>query len=568
MALSDTPSWVRFVDLVRNSSNALRYLFLAEQGAAQANPNTLSWTEIYTVAQVGIPNNTTIYGQCLLYGVNATDFAAPGDDFEVQIEVGGTTFQWRKNGGSWTTGVTIGAEVALGANGLKVSFLSTSGYTSGDTWKWERVAYLYSGSETTCLADVPRVDMYNTDIYISGVSRHILRLRNDFFTTIGYRRIYGKHAVIFANHLVVSQFAEAVYNSGAPSDPYSAATTPFNLGWSDLNNPDEFFATDINEADEYSIPSTDFPDTRSSGIMGLGKLGDLLYIYLSDAMYMMRYVGLPNVMQIDQAPFPKIGCRYGNSLVIAPSGHYFIGRNDIYFFDGVSAPSSIGEAVRSQFFSDIGGTPSSRDEWLFGYYDVGKEEVCWTYYIANGLFWQCRQMIYQERDKRWYFRNVPYIRCQGRLYGNREACVYGAYNAIYRDVEITDSVGIAAAVEDAVAFNGSMSFTEPTVTSHVTKYGLSRTIKEGDGQYIDAKLGTATHIEYAYKARNYVDQVLDSGFVVVANTWTPALKEGILTAPKIAAKCWQHRLTFKGTKVYGAKLNEWGDVGLTEGAEK
>jgi len=256
MALSDTPSWVRFVDLVRNSANALRYLFLAEQGAAQADPDTLAWTEIYTIAQVGIPNNTTIYGQCLMYGVNATDFATLADDFEVQIEAGGATFQWRKNGGSWTTGVTIGPEVSLGANGLKVSFLSTSGYTSGDTWKWERVAYLYSGSETTCLADVPRVDMYNTDIYISGVSRHILRLRNDFFTTVGYKRIYGKHAVVFANHLVVSQFAEAVYNSGAPSDPYSAATTPFNLGWSDLNNPDEFFSTDINEADEYPIPST------------------------------------------------------------------------------------------------------------------------------------------------------------------------------------------------------------------------------------------------------------------------------------------------------------------------
>lgn len=576
MALSDTPAWVRFIDLVRNSSNALRYLFINDQGMALADPEALTWTAIPVILQSEIPNRTTIHGQCLMYGFNLTDFGAVDDEFEVEID-GTNTFQWRKNAGSWTTGVSIGPEVALGANGLKVGFLDTTGYTTGDSWKWKR----YEWSDTVLGMDtnkhVPVTSVYETDLYVSTRNRNIFRIRDEIVNSVGYKKVFGHQAIVFANHLVILQFAEAAYAAGVPTDPWATVANQrsiaFMVAWSDLNNPDEFFATDLNEADEYPVPVTDFSDTRVDGLRAAGLLGDILILYTADSSYTMRYVGLPRVMQIDKTPWNGVGCRYASSLVITPKGHYFVGRNDIYFFDGVTEPQAIGEAVRAKFFDEAQNLSNlgenEREDWLYGYYDVGKEEVVWTYHyiLATGTY-QCRQVVYQERDKQWYFRNVPHVRCQGRLYGHRTRCVYGAFNRLLRDIDATVSAQVDATVQDSVTSLGALSYTQPYVTSHITKYGLSRTMKEGDGQYIDANLGTATHIEYAYKARDFVHQIESMSFIVSAFTWVVALVERVLTLPGITAKVWQHRLTFKGTKPIGARLDEWGDVGKTEGGEK
>ncbi len=56
--------------------------------------------------------------------------------FEVEIDAEGTpdTFQWRKNGGAYTTGVSItGAAQAL-SDGQTITFAATTGHTTGDKW--------------------------------------------------------------------------------------------------------------------------------------------------------------------------------------------------------------------------------------------------------------------------------------------------------------------------------------------------------------------------------------------------------------------------------------------------
>lgn len=56
--------------------------------------------------------------------------------FEVEIDAAGTpdTFQWRKNGGGWTTGVSItGASQTL-SDAQTITFAATTGHTVGDKW--------------------------------------------------------------------------------------------------------------------------------------------------------------------------------------------------------------------------------------------------------------------------------------------------------------------------------------------------------------------------------------------------------------------------------------------------
>lgn len=60
--------------------------------------------------------------------------------YEVQIdsELGGTlgvdTFQWRANGGAWTTGVDISGAAQTLDNGQQITFAATTGHTDEDQW--------------------------------------------------------------------------------------------------------------------------------------------------------------------------------------------------------------------------------------------------------------------------------------------------------------------------------------------------------------------------------------------------------------------------------------------------
>ena len=56
--------------------------------------------------------------------------------YEVEIDAEGTpdTFKWRKNGGGWTTGVSITGAAQTLDDGQTITFAATTGHTLGDSW--------------------------------------------------------------------------------------------------------------------------------------------------------------------------------------------------------------------------------------------------------------------------------------------------------------------------------------------------------------------------------------------------------------------------------------------------
>lgn len=56
--------------------------------------------------------------------------------FEVEIDAEGSpdTFKWRKDGGSWTTGVAITGAAQTLSDGQAITFGATTGHTLGDKW--------------------------------------------------------------------------------------------------------------------------------------------------------------------------------------------------------------------------------------------------------------------------------------------------------------------------------------------------------------------------------------------------------------------------------------------------
>lgn len=61
--------------------------------------------------------------------------------FEVAIDAEGSpdTFKWRKDGGAWTTGVSITGSAQTLSDGVEVTFAATTGHTLADAWIWGKL---------------------------------------------------------------------------------------------------------------------------------------------------------------------------------------------------------------------------------------------------------------------------------------------------------------------------------------------------------------------------------------------------------------------------------------------
>lgn len=499
-------SQIKLLQLVRNLSSNLRYFIINNKTARYVDPTSpATQVQIPVVTQVNKPNNATVTGECLLYGFNLTDFAATNDQIDVEIQTA-TTFRWRRNAGSWTSGLVIAAEVSLGANGLKVSFQTTTGYTAGNVWSWKRSAtHPYTGADATTASFPLTSAVYNKDIYVGGLERNVMRLRDDFLTSVGYSRAYGKYVCVFQGHLVIGQYAPGVYHAiNGIADSYNPATTPFNIGWSHLSNPDQFFSTDVNEADEYSFPQQAAHDWSNVGLTGLGELSDQLYAYLPDAIKVGVYVGLPTVMQF-RTVNPRIGNLFSSGLVIAARGHYFIGRDDVYKFTGTEL-TPIGAKIFTKLMTEMVPVTDTRYQMLTGSYDEDNGEVIFTYWInPTGSVYQARQAIYIEKTGEWYFRNLPSasasatdIYCQTKLPATWGKRVYGGSGIVYQDW--VTGTGGTYVKDDCVTVPVTPQYTTPTIETRVDYYGTKRSMKEFSQIALDYVFGTGTALAIKVEA--------------------------------------------------------------------
>ena len=562
----EADSTTRFCDVVKNANGDAKYLVLNEETARYVDVTTpATQVEIPTVLQTAVPNRTDEYGECLLSGISALDFDGAATYFDVEIETAGTsstpgTFQWRKDGGAWTTGATISTAGTTVGTGMKAHFLTTYGYTPGDRWTWTKGAYPYDGSSVNSKV-APQARTYKSDIYISPVDRHILRLRTDVLTSVGYKRIYGKYAAIFQNHLVIGQYAAGKYDAvEGVADGYDASTTPWTVGWSDLNDPDEFFSlptattTFDNEADTYEVPTTGFQDAGREGMTGMEIIRDRLYIYLSDSIYVMQYLGLPSVMRTTLL-FDKIGSLFSNGVVATPSGHYFIGRRDVFFFDGVSQPRPIGIKIADKLFSELVPESDANYDRLFGTYNADRREVCWTYWQKLDTdVYQVRQLCYREDDDQWHFRNLPSeVRCVGRLYSKYEKQVFGGDQRILKDMETGEED--AAVVDDETVLGGSTRQTSPQIEWHDTGLGQDNHLKTVDKVYADFEWTSSNGAKLFLKSRDFLGDSV--AWVHPDNAWSGDSPDQAFHFRTRSGKWFRARLEFPiGVKpVIGAKVN-------------
>jgi flagellar hook-associated protein 1 len=124
-----------------DTSNALAALgvntFFRSSGARDMSVNNVILNDKNNVAAARVNNNvgaaigadTNTSTGIITTGGPYTGAADGAYDIEI---TGPATFQWRKDGGAWTTGVAMGSPVSIGSEGVSVNF--NGAFVSGDTY--------------------------------------------------------------------------------------------------------------------------------------------------------------------------------------------------------------------------------------------------------------------------------------------------------------------------------------------------------------------------------------------------------------------------------------------------
>jgi hypothetical protein len=190
-------------------------------------------------------------------------------------------------------------------------------------------------------------------------------------------------------------------------------------------------------------------------------LGPYAVAYKADAIFLGSYVGPPVVWQWERIP-GEVGCIGPDALCDIGGAHVFVGRYDIWIFNGTQ-PVSIGEGVREWFFRSINQTaweittvryePKSGNVWIW--YPSGSSTV------LNAC------LVYSTKRKKWGVANMTieaavYFATPGATYDTLDD--YGATYDTLPDVP-WDSSYWNSGSESLCVFNTSHQLKALTGTS-------------------------------------------------------------------------------------------------------
>lgn len=188
--------------------------------------------------------------------------------------------------------------------------------------------------------------------------------------------------------------------SGAPQAKYVEAAKGFVVAFNTLSYADEWYCCAQFDVTDWVLDvSTQCVSGRLVGgsgpITAARRFGDDIVAYKAGAMFVGRYEGAPAVWAWTQVS-NDVGCAGGDAVVDTPIGHVFLGRDNIYVFDGTT-PRPLGTGViRQALFADIAPAyvyktivswDRSNHLVRFQYVSAGSEGIvdkCVVYHIGTG----------------------------------------------------------------------------------------------------------------------------------------------------------------------------------------
>lgn len=238
-------------------------------------------------------------------------------------------------------------------------------------------------------------------LYFSWYNR-IYYFNGDVIMSAGSGNTYGKFVANYYNHLFVGQVdretEEAdlfgyIMPARGPDIPYENIDRKYTLAWSDLGEPNDFLFLFDSEADQFILEQELTTNPNMTGITGLAKFNDKLYVFTEQSVYEISYVGLPLVMQIRNL-YATASCVLPHAVVSTPYGIVTLASNwELQLFNGVETESLGGvdfELLGINSLRNLGNSDflsTYKDTRFPGYlrlnYDAYLDELIVSYYVKS-----------------------------------------------------------------------------------------------------------------------------------------------------------------------------------------
>ena len=272
-----------------------------------------------------------------------------------------------------------------------------------------------------------------------------------------------------------------------------ASEYPTRVRWSDLalanNIPSSWDATDTTKSAGFN----DLVQLKTPIVDGL-PLGSNFFIYSSDQVYLMEYVGGQFIFNFRKA-IGNRGIINTNCAVEIDGKHYVFDKNDIYVHDGISAMSICDKRTKSYIFDAIG---LSKAASCYVQHNETLKEVYFCYNSSDdlvkfeGVDYCNRAAVYNYKDDTWSFLDLP----------NTVSGTYTSVAAVetYDTVTLTyETVGGSYAQQD----------------SQFTRYPvmLSRASAVGDNTISANRLIASDFINTGTLTKAYVEEINGPAYI-------------------------------------------------------
>ena len=145
---------------------------------------------------------------------------------------------------------------------------------------------------------------------------------------------------------------------------------PYRLRWSQYQNPNLWHNND----DGSGLSGYVDIDDSYGRIILIRKLNDILVVYKEDSIIAISYTGGDSVFSKELIT-TRAGAISPKAIIQLPHTHVFVGKDNIYQFDG-NTVVPIGDAIKDWFFQSL--NPSAGNN-VIGYFDEDSQDIIFAF---------------------------------------------------------------------------------------------------------------------------------------------------------------------------------------------
>jgi hypothetical protein len=168
-----------------------------------------------------------------------------------------------------------------------------------------------------------------------------------------------------------------------------------SFAWCSADNLDDWVGTATNTAGSLLIREAETP------IRCVTQLGNGLAVYTETQMFVVNYVGLPNIFGYQVALEGSVGAVSPNSVVSVGRKNYGVSRDGFFVTDGASVQMIGRESGMNQFFRD--NATSNELAQVYGFDNSKENEVVWAVPLNESTI--TKEIYYNYKTGQWGMRD-------------------------------------------------------------------------------------------------------------------------------------------------------------------